>query len=136
MIATRRRVAGAGVSTFSIRSLPHSLRRTACLLEVAWRTRRGADVAEAASEDIVIMKTTLAILVLCSLALMTSGADAQKRSHYSRGETLQHQPSGGLYDSLSQGHQSYPNYDRETYVNRSYGSWKTLHKAQSKPIKH
>ena len=96
----------------------------------------GADVAEAASEDIVIMKATLAILVLVSLALMVSGADAQKRSRYSGGETPQHQSSGGLYDSLSQGHQPYPNYDRETYVNRSYGGWKTLHKVHSKPIKH
>ena len=97
----------------------------------------GVDVA--ASEDIVIMKATpailvLASLVLASLALMASSADAQKRSRHSRGETPQPQLSGGLYDSLSQGHQSYPNYDRETYVNRS-GSWKTVHKAQSKPIK-
>jgi hypothetical protein len=81
------------------------------------------------------MKATMAILVLGSLALMASSADAPKRSRYSRGETPQYQRSGGLYDSLAQGHQSYPNYDRETYVNRS-GSWKTVHKAHSKPIKH
>jgi hypothetical protein len=87
-------------------------------------------------KDIVIMRATLAILVLGSLALMASGADAQKRSRYSRGETPQHQSSGGLYDSLSEGHQSVPNYDRETYVNRAYGDWKTVRKAHKKPIKH
>jgi hypothetical protein len=87
-------------------------------------------------EDIVIMKAMLTILVLASLALMASGADAQKRSRYSRGETPQYQSSGGLYDSLSQGRQSYPNYDRETNVNRSYGDWKTVRKAHRKPIKH
>jgi hypothetical protein len=79
------------------------------------------------------MRATLAVLLLGSLALMASSADA--RSRYSRGETPQYQSSGGLYDSLAQGHQSFPNYDRETYVNRS-GSWKTVHKAHSKPIKH
>ena len=82
------------------------------------------------------MKTTLVILVLGSLALMTSGADAQKRSRYSRGETPQYQSSGGLYDSLSEGHQPYPNYDRQTYVNRAYGDWQTKHKVHRKLIKH
>jgi hypothetical protein len=75
-----------------------------------------ADVAEAASEDIVIMKTTLTILVLGSLALMTSGANA--------------------YQSKANGYQSYPNYDRQEYQNRSCCSWKSKHKAQHKPIKH
>jgi hypothetical protein len=51
----------------------------------------------------VIMKTTLAILALGSLALMTSG------------------------DSLSEGHQSSPNYDREGYQNRSCCNWKSPH---------
>jgi len=74
------------------------------------------DVAEAASEDIVIMKTTLAILVLGSLALMTSGANA--------------------YQSKANGYQSYPNYDRQEYQNRSCCSWKSNHKAHHKPIKH
>jgi hypothetical protein len=74
------------------------------------------DMAEAASEDIVIMKTTLAILVLGSLALMTSGANA--------------------YQSKANGYQSYPNYDRQEYQNRSCCSWKSKHKAQHKPIKH
>jgi hypothetical protein len=95
-----------------------------------WQKRHGSGM-----RGYVIMRATLAILVLGSLALMVSGADAQKRSRYSRGETPQYQSSGGLYDSLSQGHQPYPNYDRETYVNRS-GSWKTVHKAHGKPIKH
>jgi hypothetical protein len=75
-----------------------------------------ADVAEAASEDIVVMKTTLTILVLGSLALMTSGANA--------------------YQSKANGYQSYPNYDRQEYQNRSCCSWKSKHKAQHKPIKH
>jgi hypothetical protein len=75
-----------------------------------------ADVAEAASEDIVIMKTTLTILVLGSLALMTSGANA--------------------YQSKANGYQSYPNYDRQEYQNRSCCSWKSKHNAQHKPIKH
>jgi hypothetical protein len=64
----------------------------------------------------MIMKTTLAILVLGSLALMTSGAIA--------------------YQSRANGAQSYPNPDRETYVNRTCCSWKTTHKAPHKPIKH
>jgi hypothetical protein len=73
----------------------------------------GVDAAEAASEDITIMKTTLAILVLGSLALATSGANA--------------------YQSKANGYQSYPNYDRQEYQNRSCCSWKTTHKAQHKP---
>jgi hypothetical protein len=64
----------------------------------------------------MIMKTTLAILVLGSLALMTSGAIA--------------------YQSRANGNQSYPNYDRQDYQNRSCCSWKTTHKAPHKPIKH
>jgi hypothetical protein len=78
------------------------------------------------------MKATLAILVLGSLALMTSGADAQKRSRHSGGETPQYQSSGGLYDSLSEGHQPYPNYDRQTYVNRAYGDWQAKQKVHRK----
>ena len=62
------------------------------------------------------MKTTLAILVLGSLALMTGGANA--------------------YQSKANGYQSYPNYDRQEYVNRSCCSWKSRHKAQHTPIKH
>jgi hypothetical protein len=67
-------------------------------------------------EDTVIMKTTLAILVLGSLALMASGANA--------------------YQSKANGYQSYPNYDRQEYVNRSCCSWKTTRKGQHKPITH
>jgi hypothetical protein len=62
------------------------------------------------------MKTTLAILVFGSLALMSSGANA--------------------YRSNANGYQSYPNYDRQEYVNRSCCSWKTTRKAPHKPIKH
>jgi hypothetical protein len=74
------------------------------------------DVAEAASEDIAIMKTTLAILVLGSLAFATTGANA--------------------YQSRANGYQSYPNYDRQEYQNRSCCSWKTTHKAHKPAIKH
>jgi hypothetical protein len=74
------------------------------------------DVAEATSEDIAIMKTTLAILVLGSLAFATTGANA--------------------YQSKANGYQSYPNYDRQDYQNRSCCSWKTTHKAHKPTIKH
>jgi hypothetical protein len=66
-------------------------------------------------EDMVIMKTTLAILVLGSLALATSGANA--------------------YQSRANGTQAYPNYDRQEYQNRSCCSWKTTHKAPHKVVK-
>ena len=82
------------------------------------------------------MKTTLAILVLGSLALVTSGANAERRTvHGYVPDTPQYQSSGGLYGSFSQGHQSYPNYDRQEYVNRSYGDWRSRHKVHHKPIK-
>jgi hypothetical protein len=93
-------------------------------------------VAEAASPDNVIMKAGLAIIILGVLVLTANGANAQHRTggqthvrHLSRTfeqaygherrEAPQYQSSGGLYDSLSQGDQSYPNPDRELYVNRS-----------------
>jgi hypothetical protein len=63
----------------------------------------------------VIMKAKLAIIIVGTLVLMTSGANA--------------------YRSNANGTQAYPNPDRETYVNRSCCSWKTTHKAH-KPIKH
>jgi hypothetical protein len=69
------------------------------------------------------MKATLGILILGASALigasvlMTSGANA--------------------YRSNAQGYQSYPNPDRETYVNRSCCSWKTNRaKAKHMAIKH
>jgi hypothetical protein len=34
------------------------------------------------------------------------------------------------------GYQSYPNYDRQDYQNRSCCSWKTNHKAPHKVVKH
>jgi hypothetical protein len=71
----------------------------------------------------VIMKATLGILILGASALigasvlMTSGANA--------------------YRSNAQGYQSYPNPDRETYVNRSCCSWKTNRaKAKHMATKH
>jgi hypothetical protein len=78
---------------------------------------QAAAVAKTATEDIAIMKTTLAILVLGSLALLTSGANA--------------------YQSKANGYQSYPNYDRQEYQNRSCCNWKTTHKAPHKvAVKH
>ena len=54
------------------------------------------------------MKAGLAIIVLGStLALMTSGVNA--------------------YQSRANGSQSYPNYDRQEYQNRSCCPWKTSH---------
>jgi hypothetical protein len=84
-------------------------------------TSGGADVSYTSPgtrvyrEDIIIMRTTLAILVLGSLALAASGANA--------------------YQSRANGYQSYPNYDRQEYVNRSCCSWKTNHKAPHKVVK-
>jgi hypothetical protein len=89
----------------------------------------------AASQDNVIMKAKLAIIILGALVLTANGANAQHRTDhhgYTRGETPQYQSSGGLYDSFSQGQQSYPNPDRELYVNRSCCSWKS----RQTPIKH
>jgi hypothetical protein len=89
-----------------------------------------------ASQDNVIMKAKLAIIILGVLVLTANGANAQHRTgghthvrHLSRTfgqaygyvgrETPQYQSSQGLYGSLSQGVQSYPNPDRELYVNRT-----------------
>jgi hypothetical protein len=75
------------------------------------------ETAVAPSQENVIMKATLAMIVLGALVLMTSGANA--------------------YRSNANGYQSYSNPDRETYVNRSCCSWKTTHaKARHAPIKH
>jgi hypothetical protein len=82
-----------------------------------WRARS----MRPASQDNVIMKAKLAIMILGAFVLITNGANARQRtdSHgYTRGETA-YQSSGGLYGSFSQGQQPYPNPDRELYVNRS-----------------
>jgi hypothetical protein len=82
------------------------------------------------------MKATLAIIAFGAVALMAHGANAQHTTGsqsqvrhlsrtfgqaygYARREMPQYQSSGGLYESYSLGHQSYPNPDRELYVNRS-----------------
>ena len=82
------------------------------------------------------MKAKLAIIAFGALVLIANGANAQHRTggltnvrHLSRTfgqaygyasrETPQYRSPGGLYESYSQGHQSYPNPDRELYVNRS-----------------
>jgi hypothetical protein len=81
----------------------------------------------------VVMKAKLAVIALGALVLMANGANAQHRtgtqtharhsSHifgqaygYVPRGTPQYQSSGGLYESYSQGHQSYPNPDRELYL--------------------
>jgi hypothetical protein len=62
------------------------------------------------------MKAKLPIIALGALVLMANGANALHRtSGHPRG-TPQYPSSGGLYESYSQGHQSYPNPDRELYV--------------------
>jgi hypothetical protein len=87
-------------------------------------------MADAASQDSVIMNAKLAIIVLGALALVPDGANAQHRTgspihvrHPSRASApthgLQYQSSGSVYESYAQGRQSYPNPDRELYVNRS-----------------
>jgi hypothetical protein len=82
----------------------------------------GYKIEATASEDNVIMKAKLAIIVLGALVLMDNGAYAQHRNYshgYAQRETPHYQSSGGLYESFSEGHQPYPNPDRELYVNRS-----------------
>ena len=86
-----------------------------CEIGYIQRYRRFLYPGGSPQEDTVIMKTTLAILVLGSLALATSGANA--------------------YQSKANGYQSYPNYDRQDYQNRSCCSWKTTHKAPHKVVK-
>jgi hypothetical protein len=82
------------------------------------------------------MKATLAVIILGALALTTNGADARPRTDghthvrhlppafgqaygYGWNATTQYQSPGDLYGSYAQGHQPYPNPDRELYVNRS-----------------
>jgi hypothetical protein len=66
------------------------------------------------------MKAKLTIIAICALMLMANGANAQHRNgNQTHARHLQYQSSEGLYESFSQGHQSYPNPDRELYVNRS-----------------
>jgi hypothetical protein len=76
------------------------------------------------------MKPKLAIALLGALVLIAIGTNVQARSgspihihHLFRGSAptfgLQYQSSGSTYESYSQGRQSYPNPDRELYVNRS-----------------
>ncbi len=62
------------------------------------------------------MKTALAIIILGSAFMLgANGANA--------------------YQSRANGYQSYPNYDRQEYQNRSCCSWKTTHKARHAPVK-
>jgi hypothetical protein len=78
------------------------------------------------------MKAKLAIIAFGALALMANGANAQHRTnghsqvrHVSRtfGQAYGYVPSvsapylspGGMYESYSQGSQSYPNPDRGPY---------------------
>jgi hypothetical protein len=78
------------------------------------------------------MKAKLAVIALGALVLMANGANAQHRTSgqthvrhlsptfgqaygYAPREAPQLQSSGGLYESYSQGSQSYPNPDRGPY---------------------
>jgi hypothetical protein len=81
------------------------------------------------------MKAKLAIVVLGALALMANDASAKSRTANRPQARIQTQnpSSGGLYGSFSQGQQSYPNPDRELYVNRSCCSW-SAHKARQKLV--
>jgi hypothetical protein len=110
------RVAAAFGSPFAVTDVP------------GWPTRG----------DNIIMRANLAIIILGATVFMANGADARTVSRgHGRAETLQQQPSGGLYESLSQGHQSYPNPDRELYVNRSCCSWSSRKaKSRRRPIAH
>jgi hypothetical protein len=68
------------------------------------------------------MKGKLPVIIVGALLIMANSANAQPRTRghgYPRGETPQYQSSGGLYGSYPEGHQPYPNPDRELYVNRS-----------------
>jgi hypothetical protein len=82
---------------------------------------QGRDIAHAGRvwqsiKDNVIMKATLAIIILGASVLMAGGANA--------------------YRSNANGTQAYPNPDRETYVNRSCCSWKTSKKGKHTAAKH
>jgi hypothetical protein len=70
------------------------------------------------------MKAKLTIFIAGALVLMANGANAQPKTgsplhirHLSH--TFGQANGGGIYESYSQGHQPYPNPDRELYVNRS-----------------
>jgi hypothetical protein len=78
------------------------------------------------------MKAKLTIIILGALVLTANGANAQSKAHqgysshtfmnvyrYNRREMSQYHLYGNVYESFSQGRQSYPNPDRELYVNRS-----------------
>jgi hypothetical protein len=76
------------------------------------------------------MRAKLAVIALGALVLMANGANAQHRSQthvrhlsrifgqaygYAPREAPQYQSSGEVYESNSQGIQSYPNPDRGPY---------------------
>jgi hypothetical protein len=96
----------------SVQKIPANVKSITCCGADVFYIPAGSRVHQ---EDIVIMKTTLAVLALGSLVLMTSGASA--------------------YQSKANGYQSYPNYDRQEYQNRSCCAWKTNHKAPHKVVK-
>jgi hypothetical protein len=62
-----------------------------------------------------------AIIAIGALFLMADEASAARHSQHGqvRYQAPQSSSPGDLYGSFSQGHQSYPNPDRELYVNRS-----------------
>jgi hypothetical protein len=60
------------------------------------------------------MKTLTIITAVMALALTAGEASARQRQHVRDYQTHQYAP--GEYDSFSQGRQSYPNPDRQLYV--------------------
>jgi hypothetical protein len=62
-----------------------------------------------------------AIIATGALVFMADEASAARRSQHGqvRYQAPQFSSPGDLYGSFSQGHQSYPNPDRELYVNRT-----------------
>jgi hypothetical protein len=62
----------------------------------------------------ILMKEFIAAVIVATLAAgQASAAERHSRTHH---RFNFEQPGGGLYDSTSQGHQSYPNPDRQPYI--------------------
>jgi hypothetical protein len=62
------------------------------------------------------MKVLVAAVITAALVACQASA-AERHSHPPHRSTFE-PPSGGPYESTSQGHQSYPNPDRQPYVSQ------------------
>jgi hypothetical protein len=66
------------------------------------------------------LKTTSAVVMAAIMALALTAGEASarqsRREHVRDYQTHQYAPSANEYESLSQGHQSNPNPDRQLYV--------------------